>query len=257
MNVVSLTHGSFFMLGAYVGYSVVQATGNFYLAVLVAPIPVAILAIVIERGFLRRLYQRGHLDQVLLTFGFTYVLADVVKFIWGSELYSINPPDAFADVTQMFGAVFPSYRLFLIVLGLVIAITMWLVLDRSRIGAIVRASVDDRAMAEGVGINVSLLFTVTFVIGAWLAAIAGVVAAPVLGVSPGMDAEVLIPAFIVIVIGGTGNIKGALVGSLLVGQADTFGKAYWPDASLFIIYVLMIVILLSRPFGLFGIKRFG
>lgn len=257
MNVVSLTHGSFFMLGAFFGLSVVHATGSFYLALLLAPLPVVVLGILVERGFLRALYQRGHLDQVLLTFGFTYIFADLVKFAWGSDVYSIEPPAAFSGTIAVAGVVFPTYRLFLIGLGLALAGLMWLLLDRSRVGAIVRASVDDGLMAQGIGINVSLLFTLTFAAGAWLAALAGVAAAPILGVAPGMDADVLIPAFIVIVIGGTGNIKGAFMGSLLVGEADTFGNAYWPDAAPFIIYALMIAVLLTRPFGLFGIKRLG
>jgi branched-chain amino acid transport system permease protein len=155
----------------------------------------------------------------------------------------------------MGGIVIPKYRLFLIVFGLVLALVLWLVIERSRIGAMVRAGVDDAAMAEGLGINVLMLSSGIFALGVGLAALGGVVAAPIFGVYVGMDIDILIPAFTVIVIGGMGSLSGAFFGSLLVGLADTFGRAYFPGASMFFIYVLMIIVLLTRPAGLFGIKR--
>jgi branched-chain amino acid transport system permease protein len=223
MNVVSLAHGSFFMLGAFLGLSIFKITGNFWLALILGPIPVIVLGILMELLFLRPLYRRGHMDQVLLTFGFTFVFLDLVQTL-------------------------------LIGFGAAIALLLWLFLERSRIGAMVRAGVDNAVMAAGLGANIPALFTGIFGFGVALAALGGIAAAPVLGLYPGMDTEILIPAFIVIVIGGMGSLRGAFVGSLLIGIADTFGKAYFQSVALFLIYLAMIAVLLIRPQGLFGIK---
>jgi branched-chain amino acid transport system permease protein len=254
MNVVSLAHGSFFMLGAYVGLSVFQATGSFWAALLLAPIPVIATGIVIERLFMRPLYRRGHMDQVLLTFGFTFVFLDLVQTVWGRTVLRLPVPDALQGTVHIGAGVFSAYRLFLIAFGVAIALLLWLFLERSRIGAMVRAGVDDAQMASGLGGNIPALFSGMFGFGVALAAIGGVAAGPILSLYPGMDAEILIPAFIVIVIGGLGSLRGAFVGSLLIGVADTFGKAYMPSLALFLIYLAMILVLLVRPQGLFGIK---
>lgn len=255
MNVINMAHGSFFMLGAYAGFTIAAWTGNFWLAAMIAPLPAAALGALIERLFIRPLHGRSPFDLVLLTFGFTFVFTDLAKLIWGTDIHSLPPPDVLHGSVTILGAAFPVFRLFLISIGLGLALLLWLVLDRSRFGAMVRAGVDDGAMAQGLGINVPLLFTGVFVIGTGLAAFAGVVAGPVIGVYPGMDIDVLIPAFIVIVIGGMGSLRGAFYASLLIGAADTFGKAYLPGAATFLIYVLMIVVLLVRPAGLFGITQ--
>ena len=255
MNVVSLVHGSFFMLGAYFGLAIYGVTGSFWIALLLAPIAVAVLGLAMELLFMRPLYRRGHLDQVLLTFGFTFVFFDLVKSLWTNDIRKLPTPDMLQGVVEIAGAVFSSYRLFLIGLGFTIALVLWLVLERSRLGAMVRAGVDDSAMAAGLGGNIPALFTGVFGAGVALAALGGVAAGPVLGLYPGMDTDILIPAFIVIVIGGMGSLRGAFVGSLLIGIADTFGKAYVPDLALFFIYLLMAVVLLVRPQGIFGIKQ--
>lgn len=255
MNVVSLAHGSFFMLGAFIGLSLFEVTHNFWIAFLLAPIPVAILGIATEILFLRPLYRRGHMDQVLLTFGFTFVFFDVVQSVWGRTVRGLPAPESLQGLVHIGVGVFQGYRLFLIVLGFALALLMWLFLDRSRLGAMVRAGVDDAAMAAGLGANVPALFTAIFGAGVALAALGGVAAGPILGLYPGMDAEILIPAFIVIVIGGMGSLRGAFVGSLLIGAADTFGKAYLPSMALFLIYLVMAAILLVRPQGLFGIAH--
>jgi branched-subunit amino acid ABC-type transport system permease component len=255
MNVVNVAHGSFFMLGAFFGFAIQQATGSFWLALLLAPLPAIVLGVIMERVFMRKLYERGHLDQVLLTFGFTFVFLDLVKFLWGAEIQSITPPQALTGVVHLGGIILPKYRLFLIAFGFCLAVLLWLVIDRTRIGAMVRASVDDAPTAEGLGINVLLLSSSIFALGVGLAALGGVAAGPILGVYAGLDIDVLIPAFIVIVIGGMGSLSGAFFGSIVVGLADTFGKAYLPGASLFLIYLLMIVVLLTRPAGLLGLKR--
>jgi branched-chain amino acid transport system permease protein len=257
MNVVSLAHGSFFMLGAFFGLSIFQLTGSFWLALVLAPVPVTVLGIFMELLFMRPLYRRGHMDQVLLTFGFTFVFFDFVQSVWGRVILRLPAPDILQGATQIGVGVFSSYRLFLIALGFAIAVLLWLFLDRSRIGAMVRAGVDDAAMAAGLGANVPLLFTSIFGAGVALAALGGVAAGPVLGLYPGMDTEILIPAFIVIVIGGMGSLRGAFIGSLLIGEADTFGKAYFPSLALFLIYLVMAAVLLIRPQGLFGVKYVG
>ena len=254
MNVVSLAHGSFFMLGAYVGLSIFQATGSFWLALILAPIPIIVAGIIIERLFMRPLYRRGHMDQVLLTFGFTFVFLDFVQTVWGRSVLRLPAPEALQGTLNIGAGVFSAYRLFLIGFGFAIALLLWLFLERSRIGAMVRAGVDDAQMASGLGGNIPALFSGMFGFGVALAALGGVAAGPILGLYPGMDAEILIPAFIVIVIGGLGSLRGAFAGSLLIGIADTFGKAYLPSLALFLIYLTMILVLLVRPQGLFGIK---
>jgi branched-chain amino acid transport system permease protein len=255
MNVVSLAHGSFFMLGAFFGLSIFELTHNFWVAFILAPVPVAILGIATEILFLRPLYRRGHMDQVLLTFGFTFVFFDIVQSVWGRTVRSLPAPPSLQGIVEIGVGVFSTYRLFLIVLGFALAILLWLFLERSRLGAMVRAGVDDAAMAAGLGANVPALFTAIFGAGVALAAVGGVAAGPILGLYPGMDAEILIPAFIVIVIGGMGSLRGAFVGSLLIGIADTFGKAYLPSMALFLIYLVMAIVLLVRPQGLFGIAH--
>ena len=252
MGVVNLAHGSFFMLGAFFGLSAVKLTGSFWLAMLLAPIPVAIIAVLMEVFFLRPLYKREKLDQVLLTFGFSFIFTDLVETGWGKDTFSLSEPSGLEDSLEFLGGYFPTYRLALVAFGLVMALLLWLFIDKTRAGAMVRAGVDDTATAMGIGLNVPLLLTTTFASGAALAALAGVVAGPILGVYSGVDVEILIPAFIVIVVGGMGSLKGAFVGSLLIGLADTFGKAYMPETSMFLIYVAMIFILLARPSGLFG-----
>src|ERR1044071_2811985 len=254
MNVVSLAHGSFFMLGAYVGMSIFRATGSFWLALLLAPVPVIVAGAIIERLFMRPLYRRGHMDQVLLTFGFTFVFLDLVQTVWGRTVLRLPAPEALQGTVQIGAGVFSAYRLFLIAFGVAIAFLLWLFLERSRIGAMVRAGVDDAQMASGLGGNIPALFSGMFGFGVALAAIGGVAAGPILSLYPGMDTEILIPAFIVIVIGGLGSLRGAFAGSLLIGIADTFGKAYMPSLALFLIYLAMILVLLVRPQGLFGIK---
>src|SRR6516165_8669639 len=254
MNVVSLAHGSFFMLGAFLGLSIYQATGSFWAGLVLAPIPVVALGVLMELVFLRPLYARGHMDQVLLTFGFTFVFYDLVQTIWGRVMLRLPAPESLSGTLHIGLGVFSAYRLFLIGLGFAIALLLWLALERSRIGAMVRAGVDDAAMAAGLGANIPALFTGIFGFGVALAALGGIAAGPVLGLYPGMDTEILIPAFIVIVIGGMGSLRGAFAGSLLIGIVDTFGKAYFQSIALFLIYLAMLVVLLLRPQGLFGIK---
>jgi len=252
LDVVNLAHGSFYMLGAYAGLATIAATGSFWLALLVAPLAVGAIGAVMERLVLRPLYVRSPLDQVLLTFGFIYLFEDVVKWIWGGRIRSIPPPDLFSRSVKIFGATVPSYRLFVIVFGLVVALLLWLLIERTRLGSVIRAGVFDAEMAAGLGINIPLVFTSVFAFGAALGGLSGVIAGPIQSASPPMGAGILIPALIVVVVGGLGSLKGSLVGSLIIGQAETFGKAWLPGASMLMIYVVMALIVLARPQGLFG-----
>lgn len=255
MNVVNVAHGSFFMLGAFFAMAIAGWTGSFWLALALAWIPAVAIGVVMERVFMRYLYRRTHLDQVLLTFGFTFVFADAVRWIWGPEIRNLSVPEALSGAIEVAGVIVPKYRVFLIAFGGAIALALWLFLERSRVGAMVRAGVDDAGTASGLGINVSALFAMIFGLGVGLAALGGAAASPVLGVYGGMDIEILIPAFIVVVIGGLGSLRGAFVASLLVGVIDTLGKAYFPELALFVVYLLMVVVLLTRPNGLFGVGR--
>jgi branched-chain amino acid transport system permease protein len=255
MNVVNLAHGSFFMLGAFFALTIGEWAGSFWAGLALGWIPAVVLGFAMERLFIRYLYSRSHLDQVLLTFGFTFVFADVVRMLWGPEIRNIAVPPILEGAVEVFDIIVPKYRLFLIAFGGAIALLLWLFLERSRIGAMVRAGVDDAATASGLGINVHLLFGSVFALGVGIAALGGAAAGPVLGVYMGLDAEILIPAFIVVVIGGMGSLRGAFVSSMLVGTIDTLGKAYFPDLALFAIYLLMVVMLLTRPNGLFGVGK--
>ncbi|HEV8457172.1 MAG TPA: branched-chain amino acid ABC transporter permease [Methylomirabilota bacterium] len=252
LDVVNLAHGSFYMLGAYAGLTLIGVTNNFWLALAIAPVAVGVIGVLIERGCLRPLYRRGPLDQVLLTFGLIYLFEDLVKWVWGGKIRSIPPPDLFAGSVTLWGATVPSYRLFVIVFGLVMAVVLWLLIERTRLGAIIRAGVFDAEMAAGLGINIQRVFTGVFAFGAALAGLSGVIAGPIQSAQPPMGATILIPALIVVVVGGLGSLKGSLVGSLIIGQAETFGKVWLPGASMLMIYVVMAAIVLLRPHGLFG-----
>jgi branched-subunit amino acid ABC-type transport system permease component len=252
LDVVNLAHGSYYMLGAYAGLALIAATGNFWLALVVAPLVVAAIGAVVERACLRPLYRRGPLDQVLLTFGLIYLFEDLVKWLWGGRIRSISTPDLLSGSVTVLGSPFPSYRLFVIVFGLAMAVALWLLIERTRLGAIIRAGVFDAEMAAGLGINIDRVFTGVFAFGAGLAGLSGVIAGPIQSAYPPMGAAILVPALIVVVVGGLGSLKGSLAGSLIIGQAETFGKAWLPGASMLMIYAVMALILLFRPQGLFG-----
>jgi branched-subunit amino acid ABC-type transport system permease component len=252
MDFINLAHGSFYMLGAYLGFTAVQRVGNFWVALIVVPLVVAALGFALEKLMLRPLYKRGHLDQVLLTFGLAFVIADLIKWYWGADIRSVPQPPELTGAVPLGIAVYPRYRTFVIVAGLVLALLLWLIQARTRVGAIVRAGVADKEMVGGLGINVQLVFASVFAFGTGLAAFSGVIAAPFLSLAPGMDAEQLILSLIVVVVGGLGTLKGAFWGAIVVGLADTFGKTYAPDYSLMLIFAIMAVVLLWRPHGLFG-----
>jgi branched-subunit amino acid ABC-type transport system permease component len=252
LDVVNLAHGSFYMLGAYAGLALIGVTGNFWLALLAAPLVVGVIGALVERSCLRPLYRRPPLDQVLLTFGLVYLFEDLVKWAFGGRIRSIAPPDAFSGSVQVLGATLPSYRLFVIVFGLAMAVALWLLIERTRLGAIIRAGVFDAEMTGGLGIDIGRVFTWVFAFGTALAGLSGVVAGPIQSAYPSMGVSILVPALIVVVVGGLGSLKGSLAGSLIIGQAETLGKVWLPATSMLIIYVVMALVLLLRPQGLFG-----
>ncbi|MEK8035760.1 MAG: branched-chain amino acid ABC transporter permease [candidate division NC10 bacterium] len=252
LDVVNLAHGSFYMLGAYAGLTLIATTGNFWLALVAAPLVVGGIGALVERSCLRPLYRRQPLDQVLLTFGLIYLFEDLVKWTWGGRIRSIPAPDLFSGSVTVLGATVPSYRLFVIVFGLGMAVAVWLLIERTRLGSIIRAGVFDAEMTAGMGVNIHRVFTGVFAFGAALAGLSGVIAGPIQSAYPPMGASILIPALIVVVVGGLGSLKGSLVGSLIIGQAETFGKAWLPGASMLMIYLVMAAIVLLRPQGLFG-----
>ncbi len=253
MEVVNLAHGTYYLLGGYVGLTIVSWLGNFWLALLIAPISVGALGLLLEITLLRRLYRRGHLDQVLFTFGVALIGADLMRWAWGAYVLTISAPPLLAGQVDVMGIAFPVYRLTMIALGLLIAGLLWVVIERTRIGAIVRAGVSDAQMVGGLGINIERVFAGVFAVGCGLAALSGVAAAPIVNLYPGLDFEILILAMVVVVVGGLGTLKGAFWGSLLIGMADTFGKSsQLAQFSSFVIFVIMGLVLLIKPAGLFG-----
>ncbi len=249
LRVVNLAHGSFFLLGAYIGLSAWGFTHSFFVAAVVAPVASALVGALLERLWLQRFYIRAELDQVILTFGFALVFADVMKMLWGKDIRGVPAPSAFSGAVQLGDFSFPSYRLVLIAVGVGLFVATWLAIERTRIGALIRASVADRTMVAGLGFNVRFLFTAIFAFGTGLAGFAGWLAAPITGVYSGLDFEVLITTLIVVVVGGLGNITGAFWASLLIGGSETFGKALLPEFASFIIFGLMAAVLLFRSWG--------
>lgn len=256
MQVINLSHGAFYLLGGYIGLTAVHQFGAFWPALIVAPLLVGLLALLIERFLLRRFYGRHrHLEQLLLTFGVALILADQIQQSWGAYVESVPPPIFLAGQIPLFGLQFPLYRLAIILIGLLLAASMYLVLEHTHLGAIIRAGVSDPQMVSGLGINVTRVFAGVFATGIALAALAGVLGAPITSLFPGLDFEILILTIVVVVVGGLGSLKGAFLGALLIGMADTFGKALFPELSLFLIFAVMAVVLLVRPSGLFGVAE--
>ncbi len=251
MRIVNLAHGSYFLLGGYVGLSVIWRTKSFPLALLAGATAIALVGVGMERLFLRRLAGQT-LGQVLMTVGFALIFQDLALLIWGGDPYSLPLPGPLQGVVIAGGLRFPRYRLFIMVLAAVIGAGLWLALDRTRVGAMIRAAVDDAEMAQGVGIRVPTISLGVFALGAFLAALGGVVGGGFLGVYPGLDFDILPYAFVVVIVGGLGSLPGAMVGSLLVGLLDNFGKALFPELAYFTLFAPMALILALRPTGLFG-----
>jgi branched-chain amino acid transport system permease protein len=250
MRVANLTHGAYFMLAAYVGLSVLRAGGGFALAVLAGAAAVALLGGVIERLILRRIADRP-LAQVLVTLGIALIIADSCLMVWSGDPMQLPAPELLSRPLHVFGFFFPAYRVFVVAVALVTALLLWLLLDKTRLGAMVRAGVDDMEMARGIGIPVSRLFFLVFCLGCGLAGMGGVLGGPILSVYPGLDTEMLPLALVVVILGGLGSLVGAFVGSFVIGFVYTFGPTLLPGLSYIIVFLPMILILAVRPTGLF------
>ena len=251
MKIPNLTHGSFFMLGAYLATSLIAHGMGFWPAAVAAGLLVAVLGGLVERLILRRL-AGAELAQVLVTLGLSFMIADVCLMVWTGDPVRVDTPPALRGSTAVLGVGFPLYRLAVSLVAVVFAAALWLLLDRTRLGAMIRAGVDDAAMARVVGIRVSRLFTTVFCLGAWLAGFAGVIGGPILSVYPGLDQEMLPLALVVVILGGSGSLVGSLVGSFVVGFLYNFGQAMLPELAYVVLFLPMLAVLVVRPQGLFG-----
>jgi branched-chain amino acid transport system permease protein len=253
LNIINFAHGALYMLGAYLAFTLINLAGMpFWSALVLAPIGVAILAVIIDRLLLRFIYSRDIADSLLLTFAVLLIINESVRIIWGSGIEVVEPPSLLAGSINIFGGPVSTYSMFVIVIGFVILAGLWYLFNRTRIGRIMRAASLDREMAEALCINTRLVVTGVFAFGAWLAALGGVIAAPMRAVDPGMGDKIIIESFIVVVIGGLGSFPGALIGALILGLIHGFGGRYLPDFNLLLPFVGMALVLLLKPNGIMG-----
>jgi branched-chain amino acid transport system permease protein len=252
LGVINFAHGAFYMLGAYVGYSMMVIFHNFWLALILAPLIVGAVGVLLEITTLRYIYARDPIYQFLLTFGFALILEEVVKIFWGWDSLNVDLSGWLATTVEVVGVRYPVYRLFLSLLGIGIALVLWLFLHRTKLGLVVRAVAQNSEMASAVGIDIQVVRSLVFGVSSALAAIGGVVAAPILSAFLGMGVTVIVDAFVVVVVGGLGSVVGSIVGSLVVGSARTWGSYILPEVAMAIIYATMGCILIFRPHGLFG-----
>ena len=252
MNVLNFAHAAMYMLGAYFSYSLLQATGQFWLSLMVCPTLLFAVGALIERFLLRRVHLFGHLHELLLTFGLAYIITEVVKWIWGNFPLAVNIGGLLGDTVEIIGITYPVYRIFIFVCAGFVGATMAFILYETRLGIILRAAVNDSEMVNALGFNVPLVFMGVFAFGAALSGFAGVIAGPLLTTYPGMAHDILIDAFVVIVIGGFGSLGGAVVASLLIGELQAFGVLLFPKLSVALVYLLMAAVLIIKPSGLFG-----
>lgn len=251
MRIVNLAHGGTYLVGGYVGFSTIALTHQFLLGLLAGALAMAAFGLLLERGLLGRL--RGQpMAELLLTMGVAFVLGDTALAIWGGDPLAIRMPGALDRSSQVGPLTYPNSRLVILAIAAVIAVALYLLLARTRIGAMIRAGVDDREMVAALGVDIGRVFTGVFILGAFLAGLAGVLGGSLLTLAPGGDSEILTFALVVVIIGGLGRLEGAIVGSLVVGLLDTYGKAYFPDLAYFSLFAPMVLILLWRPQGLFG-----
>ena len=251
MKIVNIAHGSYYMLGAYVGLSVILRTQSFVLGALAGGLVIAVIGLLMERIFLKK-FSLQALPQMMITLGFALVFRDLALLIWGGDPFTLPCPEILRGSTRIYGVVFPIYRLFIIAVAAAVAVSLWIFNDKTLVGAKLRAAVDDHEMAGGVGLSVPLISGCMFGLGAGLAAFGGVMGGPIFGVYPGLDFELLSLAFVVVIVGGRGSLKGSAVGSILVGLVDNFGKALVPELSYFTLFAPMAIVVAIKPTGLFG-----
>jgi branched-chain amino acid transport system permease protein len=254
LRVPNIAHGSLYMIGAFSAYSISLFFGSssvgFWLALIAAPLIVALVSLVAERALFCHLYQREHLMLLLFTFALMLIFGDLVKMVWGAEYRSVSPPAFLKGSVSMLGAALPRYNLFFLIIGPFVAIFLWLFVNKTKIGKISRAAAVDMEMVGALGINVSWVFAAAFVIGCLLAGLGGALIAPTVSISLGMDHTIIIEAFLIVIIGGLGNIWGALVGALIFGVTHSFGVLFWPQFAIVFPYAAVVIVLLLRPRGL-------
>jgi branched-chain amino acid transport system permease protein len=254
LRIPNIAHGSLYMIGAFLAFTVSKVFGGgisgYWMAVLLAPIFVAIISFIAERAIFCRLYEREHIMLFLLTFSFVLIFGDLVKLVWGTEYRTLPMPSFFQGSVPIFGLPFPIYNFFLLLIGPLVAVVLWLIVNKTKIGKVSRAAAVDREMVGAVGINVSLVFATVFVIGCYLAGLGGALVAPIVNVTLGMDHTLIIEAFLIVIMGGLGNIWGALLGALIFGLTQSLGILIWPQFGIVFPYAAVVVVLSFRPTGL-------
>jgi branched-chain amino acid transport system permease protein len=252
MRIVNFAHGAFYMLGAFIGYSAARLSGSFWLALVLAPVAVGIVGALFELGILRRLYRRDESAFLMVTFGLALVLTELIRLGWGPEALQVETPAAFRGIILVLDEPFPTYRLFLAGAGVLVAFAIWQFLERTRLGLLIRATSQNAEMVHALGTDVRLVRSAVFGIGCGLAGVGGVMAAPLVTASIGMAAEMIIDAFVIVIIGGMGSFPGSLLGAVLVAFVQVFGEYYLPDLALAFMYLVMLLVLVVRPGGLLG-----
>jgi branched-subunit amino acid ABC-type transport system permease component len=255
LRIPNVAHGSLYMIGAFMAFSVSQLFGGgsqgFWMALLLAPLGVAVLSLVAERALFQHLYKREHLMLLLLTFALSLIFGDLTKMVWGAEYKSVPVPQVFQGfVNVVAGFPIPRYNLFLLAVGPVVAVLLWLFVNKTKIGKISRAAAVDREMVGAVGINVSVVFAVVFVVGCLLAGLGGVLVAPTVSVTLGMDHTLIMETFLIVIMGGLGNIWGALIGALIFGLSQSLGIMIWPQFGIIFPYLAVVIVLMIKPTGL-------
>lgn len=254
LRIPNVFHGSLYMIGAFLAYTITMALGGtstgFWPALILAPLGVALISLMVERGLFCHLYEREHLMLLLFTFAFMLVFGDLVKLVWGSDYRSLSAPVILQGSFSVFGLPFPRYNLFLLIIGPLVALGLWLLTNKTKIGKISRAAAVDREMVGAMGINVSWVFAAVFIIGCFLGGLGGALVAPTQNITQGMDHAIIIEAFLIVIIGGLGNIWGALLGSLIFGLTDSIGILVWPQFAIVFPYVAVVTVLVIRPKGL-------
>ncbi len=255
LRIPNLFHGSLYMIGAFMAYSVSILAGGgsvgFWIALIMAPLGVAIISLAVERSLFQHLYEREHLMLILFTFSLTLVFGDLVKFVWGTDHKYVPAPQVLQGFVSFFGELpFPKYSIFLLIVGPIVALLLWLFVNHTKIGKISQAAAVDREMVGAVGINVNRVFAVVFVIGCSLAGLGGVLVVPTVSITLGMDHSLLMESFLIVIIGGLGNIWGALLGALIFGLTQSLGILIWPQFGIVLPYLAVVVVLLIRPTGL-------
>ena len=253
MGVINLAHGSFYMIGAYIAFSLTKFFGTIFLAIPVGLVIMVIIGLLVEWLFISRLYKKDHLQQVLLTFGLILIFNELQSILWGNDPHGVPIPQILAGSLRLTETLnYPIYRIFISVTCLGVAVAMYLLIQKTPLGQRIRAGSIDQEMIANLGINLRILFAAVFSIGVTLAGLAGMIAAPVESIYPGIGEQILIVSFVVVVIGGIGSIKGAFVGAIAIGLADVFGQVFLPDLASVVVYAVMAAVLLWKPAGLFG-----